>query len=135
MEDTQDMKIMSVEEKIAAIGNDLPQEPEKRIEIPSKFKCEKHNFYSDTESCYECWKSQTVHLTDLDGKLNLPFAVFYDRDTKQRGMVVNTNNIPELWDILHEFEDIIKSVKIQLIKRSQMTGVQQAPASVLDKLR
>lgn len=107
---------------------------QERIIIPSKYSCERHSWYSDVNSCQECYKEKCVKLSDLNGKSNLPIAAFID-DNKVLQFVINTDDEFFLWGTWKRLESAIAFVLQQKELRRQATSIQTAPASVLNTLR
>lgn len=107
---------------------------QERIIIPSRFKCEKHTYYSDDKPCQECYKENSVKVSDLHGKANLPIAAFID-ENKVLQFVINTDDEFFLWGTWKRLESAIAYVLQQKEIKRQATSIQTAPASVLDKLR
>lgn len=110
----------------------LPKE--ERIEIPSKFKCDKHVYYSDDKPCPECRKENSVTVAELANKVNLPIATIIDENGVMQ-VIINTNDEKYLWAAWKRIEKAIDFVLHQAEIRRQATSIQTAPASVLEKLR
>lgn len=106
---------------------------EERIIIPSKYKCERHSYYSDDKPCQECLKLMCVKVGDLHNKANLPLAAFID-ENKVLQVVVNTDDEYLLWAVWKRMENVIEFVLQQKEIKRQATSIQTAPASVLSKL-
>ena len=108
-----------------------------RIIIPSKFKCEKHSWYSDDEPCQTCWKENTIKVSELNGKTNLVFAVVVEDGCMKQ--VINTNDEPTLAMAERRIKGGIDYVLMMTEKARQATAIQTAKVmpkmSVLDKLR
>ncbi len=109
-------------------------EEQDRIIIPSKYKCEKHAYYSDEKPCQECMKAISVGVNDLHNKANLPIACFVD-ENRVLQVVINTSDEYMLWATFHRIENAIRFVLQQAEIKRQATAIQTAPASILDKLR
>lgn len=105
-----------------------------RIIIPSKYKCERHSYYSDEKPCAECMKAMSVTLNDLHNKANLPIATFID-ENKVMQVVINTDDECMLWATWKRIEAAIEFVLHQKEMKRQATSIQKVDASVLDKIR
>lgn len=107
---------------------------EDRIIIPSKFKCEKHSYYSDENPCDDCRKEKSTSVVELSGKINLPIAAIID-DQGVMQIILNTSDEKYLWAAWKRIEKAIDFVLHQAEIKRQATAIQTAPASVLEKLR
>ena len=112
----------------------LSFEENPKIVIPSKYKCERHGYYSDEKPCQECIKSLYMKVSDLHNKPNVPMAVLVDENNNIQ-IVINTTNEFTLWAAYHRLYNAINFVLGQEEVKRQATMIQTAPASVLDNLR
>lgn len=112
----------------------LSFENTERIIIPSKYKCERHAYYSDEKPCQDCMKAMSVTVNDLHNKANLPLAAFVD-ENKVLQVVINTDDEYMLWATWKRMENAIHFILQQKEMKRQATAIQTAPASVLEKLR
>ena len=104
------------------------------ILIPSKYKCEKHNYYSDDKPCQECYKDMCLKVSDLHNKPNVPIATLIDENNVLQ-VVINTTDEFRLWACFHRIENAIRFVLSQEEIKRQATAIQIAPPSVLEKIR
>lgn len=108
---------------------------QERIIIPSKYKCEKHIYYSDDKPCQACMKEMSVGLNDLHNKSNMPLAAFID-ENKVMQVVINTDDELMLWATWKRMENAINFVLQQKEMKRQATALStSAPKSVIDTLR
>lgn len=107
---------------------------EERIIIPSKYKCEVHNYYSDDRPCVECAKSNYININDLNSKPNFVMGAIIDENGVMQ-VIINTADEGRLWATFHRMENAIQFVLHQAELKRQATSIQQVPASVLDKIR
>lgn len=105
-----------------------------RIIIPSKYRCEKHSYYSDEKPCHDCMKAMSVGINDLHNKSNLPLAAFID-ENKVMQIVINTDDECMLWATWKRMENAINFVLQQKEMKRQATSIQTVSAGTLDKLR
>lgn len=105
-----------------------------RIEIPSKYRCDKHVYYSDEKPCDECRKENSATIQELARKVNLPIAALID-DNGVMQIIINTHDEKTLWATWKRIEKAIDFVLHQAELKRQATAIQTAPASVLGKLR
>lgn len=75
-----------------------------------------------------------VTIQELDNRPNLVMAIMTDPITKNPQIIINSGDEGRLWTCLHRLEDAIRYHLQQLEARRQATGIQTAPASVLDRL-
>jgi hypothetical protein len=79
-------------------------------------------------------KVEFIKISDLDSKPNFVIGAIVDENGVMQ-IIVNTNDEGRLWATFHRIEEAIKFVLQQAEIRRRASGVQAAPASVLDKLR
>lgn len=75
-----------------------------------------------------------ITIAELDGRPNVVLSVIIDPATKEMQVIVNTDDEMRLWATWHRIEDTIRFVLQQAAIKRQATGIQVAPASVLDML-
>jgi len=112
-----------------------------RIVIPSKYKCDRHSWYSDVSECTTCMeefqKQNCVKVSELNGKTNLVFAVVIE-DGKMC-QVINTNDETTLAMAERRIRGGIDYVLMMTEKARQAKAIQVAQAvpsaDVLSKIR